>query len=94
MSNHDTPIPRYAGHQHSNPNYEDFEMWNVVCEDAELDWEYSSARREEREAEKERERLERREREAGETDRGNAIRREQEVFVVRKVTGREAARRE
>jgi trichohyalin len=85
MSNHDTPIPRYAGHQHSNPNYEDFEMWNVVCEDAELDWEYSSARREEREARESAER--------------QAIWRQQEreqreVFVIRKETGREALRKE
>jgi len=48
-------ISRYGGwYKHSNPNYEDFEMWNSVCEDAEPDWEYRNsqrAKREERERE-------------------------------------------
>lgn len=48
-------ISRYGGwYKHSNPNYEDFEMWNSVCEDVEPDWEYRNlqrAKREERERE-------------------------------------------
>jgi hypothetical protein len=68
------PIPRYAGYQHSNPNYEDFEMWNCVCEDAEPGWEYKQHERVEREQ------TAREEREAA----MEAMRREQEMRVKEK----------
>ena len=43
-------ISRYGGwYKHSNLNYEDFEMWNSVCEDAEPDWEYRNSQRAKRE---------------------------------------------
>jgi CRISPR/Cas system-associated protein Cas10 (large subunit of type III CRISPR-Cas system) len=77
MSDGDPPIPRYAGYQHSNPNYEDFEMWNTVCEDAEPGWEYRNVQREEKE-QKAREEKEERERESREA------RREQERKVKEK----------
>ncbi|CAD0109903.1 unnamed protein product [Aureobasidium uvarum] len=51
-SDSDDSIPRYGGYKHSNPNYEDFEMWNSVCEDAEPDWEYKEAQREEKRRQK------------------------------------------
>ncbi|KAG9749823.1 hypothetical protein KCU73_g6732, partial [Aureobasidium melanogenum] len=38
-------IPRYGGYKHSSPVYEDFEMWNSVCEDDEPGWEYKEAQR-------------------------------------------------
>ncbi|KAG9591952.1 hypothetical protein KCU77_g6694, partial [Aureobasidium melanogenum] len=38
-------IPRYGGYKHSSSRYEDFEMWNSVCEDAEPGWEYKETQR-------------------------------------------------
>ncbi|KAH0347505.1 hypothetical protein KCU83_g6687, partial [Aureobasidium melanogenum] len=38
-------IPRYGGYKHSSSCYEDFEMWNSVCEDAEPGWEYKETQR-------------------------------------------------
>ncbi|KAG9596215.1 hypothetical protein KCU77_g5499, partial [Aureobasidium melanogenum] len=44
-SSSNASIPRYGGYKHSSPCYEDFEMWNSVCEDAEPGWEYKEAQR-------------------------------------------------
>lgn len=43
--NSNASIPRYGGYKHSSPVYEDFEMWNSVCEDAEPGWEWKESRR-------------------------------------------------
>ncbi|KAH0371561.1 hypothetical protein KCU65_g1851, partial [Aureobasidium melanogenum] len=45
-------IPRYGGYKHSSPVYEDFEMWNSVCEDAEPGWEWKESQRQKREQRK------------------------------------------
>ncbi|KAG9683021.1 hypothetical protein KCU95_g13746, partial [Aureobasidium melanogenum] len=44
-SSSNASIPRYGGYKHSSPVYEDFEMWNSVCEDAEPGWEWKESRR-------------------------------------------------
>ncbi|KAH0381017.1 hypothetical protein KCU92_g7184, partial [Aureobasidium melanogenum] len=44
-SDSEDSIPRYGGYKHSSAVYEDFEMWNSVCEDAEPGWEYKEAQR-------------------------------------------------
>ncbi|KAH0289100.1 hypothetical protein M436DRAFT_65915 [Aureobasidium namibiae CBS 147.97] len=76
-------ISRYGGwYKHSNPNYEDFEMWNSVCEDAEPNWGYRNSQRAEREE---------REREARATNRKEQERREVEA---RKRRQREEQERE
>ncbi|KAG9839927.1 hypothetical protein KCU98_g9015, partial [Aureobasidium melanogenum] len=44
-SNDNDSIPGYGGCKHPSSCYEDFEMWNSVCEDAEPGWEYKEAQR-------------------------------------------------
>lgn len=51
-SNSNDPIPRYGGYKHASPVYEDFEMWNSVCEDAEPGWEWKESQRLEEEERK------------------------------------------
>jgi hypothetical protein len=89
-----TLIPRYGGYIHSNPNYEDFGMWNSVCEDAEPDWESRNAERAEREerervarqaVRREEERRELRERERVERERMERERVERERERVERV---------
>jgi hypothetical protein len=101
----DTPIPRYGGYIHSNPNYEDFEMWNSVCEDAEQDWASRNAERAEREErertarqaarreEERREVIRRAQRERERLERESEIR-EREVARKEKVERAEKAERE
>ncbi|KAK6008374.1 hypothetical protein QM012_000277 [Aureobasidium pullulans] len=48
----DNSIPRYGGYKHSSARYEDFEMWNWVCEDAEPGWEYKEAQKQEKNQQK------------------------------------------
>lgn len=95
----DPPIPRYGGYVHSNPNYEDFEMWNSVCEDAEPDWEYRNAQREKREQREREERAAaRRQQEREEAERRQRKQREEqerrEWEARRALARKEAARRE
>ena len=73
----ETPISRYGGYIHSNPNYEDFEMWNCVCKDAEIDWEYRHHGREERE-QREREQSEREQKEREQKEREQKEREQRE----------------
>ncbi|KAG9549213.1 hypothetical protein KCU71_g15450, partial [Aureobasidium melanogenum] len=51
-SDSEDSIPRYGDYKHSSPVYEDFEMWNSVCEDAEPGWEYKEAQRLEKKKQK------------------------------------------
>lgn len=79
-------ISRYGGwYVHSNPNYEDFEMWNSVCEDAEPDWEYRNSQRAEREE---------REREARAVNRREQERREAEAKARKKKEEQELERKQ
>jgi hypothetical protein len=101
----DIPIPRYGGYIHSNPNYEDFEMWNSFCEDAEPDWASRNAERAEREErertarqaarreEERREVIRRAQRERERLKRESEIR-EREVARKEKVERAEKAERE
>lgn len=91
-------IPRYGGwYKHSNPNYEDFEMWNSVCEDAEPDWEYRNSQRAEREDREREERAaarrdqERREQEAREK-RAKEEKERKEVEAILAIARRENAK--
>ena len=97
MSN--PPISRYGGYVHSNPNYEDFETWNSVCEDAEPDWEYRNVQREAREQREREERAAaRRQREREEAEQRERKQREEqerkEREARRALERKEAARKE
>jgi hypothetical protein len=101
----DTPVPRYGGYIHSNPNCEDFEMWICVCEDAGPDWASRNAERAEREErertarqaarreEERREVIRREQRERERLERESEIR-EREVARKEKVERAEKAERE
>jgi hypothetical protein len=95
----DPPISRYGGYVHSNPNYEDFEMWNSVCEDAEPDWEYRNAQREEREqherALRATDRMEQERKEQEQKEKRQREEQERKEWEARRALARkEAARRE
>jgi len=93
-------ISRYGGwYKHSNPNYEDFEMWNSVCEDAEPDWEYRNSQRAKREdREREARAAARQEQERREVEARNKKQREEqesrEWNAARTAARKEAARKE
>jgi hypothetical protein len=95
----DPPISRYGGYVHSNPNYEDFKMWNSACEDAEPDWEYRNAQREEREqrekAQRAAERMEQERKEQEQKEKRQREEQERKEWKARRALARkEAARRE
>lgn len=52
-SDSEDSISRYGGYKHSSPRYEDFEMWNSPCEDAEPGWTYKEAQRQAKKQQKE-----------------------------------------
>lgn len=92
-------IPRYGGwYKHSNPNYEDFEMWNSVCEDAEPDWEYRNSQRAAREEVERQERAaarqEKERREAAVRERRRREEKETKELEVKRLAARKEAARE
>lgn len=81
-------ISRYGGYKYSFRRYEDFEMWNSPCEDAELGWTYKEAQRQakkqEKEAKKEvaRKELEKKEKEEQEKSEAAEVRKKEKAAEV------------
>lgn len=85
-SDSEDSIPRYGGYKHSSSRYEDFEMWNSPCEDAEPGWTYKEAQRQAKKQQKEAKRegtatkeLEKKEKEEKDKSKAAEVRRKEEA---------------